>query len=379
MLSSRQKSIVYSLIHHRYNKSLICDDVEYYFKEGHEFRKIFNEFNESELEEKILEAYPNLAENLFRCESCNNFELCDYTYNVRFHPNNDPWEDTLCYKVCSLCLNTDYQYCWRDANYHNVPEKWIASYHRHPKRSSFYNKVDFSNPKLLGLEIETFIQGDRKSIYNTAIEAESFHFTMAEEDSSLAATNGVEFIFKPCVLQDTDDENHPLRKTVEYLRTHKTLAWDAGRNYGMHISINANRLTRLHCAKFCYFINRNTQLCEIFAGRPECRWAEYLSGRLGNAGNLSPSKYLAARRDEKRVEVRIFRSSLFWPRVRRNLEFVDSVREYTKVASSQELNRESYIEFLNQQSNYKIYRNVREFLGLNNKKPVPRELALSQD
>jgi len=46
------------------------------------------------------------------------------------------------------------------------------------------------------------------------------------------------------------------------------------------------------------------------------------------------SKYEPVRVDDKRYEVRIFRSNLRWERILKNVEFVDAVKEYTRDASA---------------------------------------------
>ena len=53
-----------------------------------------------------------------------------------------------------------------------------------------------------------------------------------------------------------------------------------------------------------------------------------------NYSNVETTKYEPVRVDDKRYEVRIFRSNLRRERILKNVEFVDAVRVYTKTASA---------------------------------------------
>jgi hypothetical protein len=340
----------------------------------------------SEFFEYVLKAFPVLENGRTFCDTCqvafyeSRAKSSGHITDVIIHVNNDGLEDGEQKKICSKCFDSKPFFKWRDDAYHNAPEPRICRYHGND-RDEFYEDVDFDDPTLLGLEIETFIPGNKRKIITVTESVQRQFPVLAEEDGSISRSNGVEFVFAPTSFDKLVNEESKLRKTVDFLRQNGVLGWDAGRGYGIHISINASKMSHLHCSKFCYFINRNNELCELVGGRPEGRWAEYLSRKLSAAGIVNSNKYQAAvRRSTDRIEVRIFRSSLCWSRIVRNCEFINSVREFTKMASTRELTRESYEQFLQSSTQKKRYKNIRDFLGLSKSKKKPsKETAMTYD
>lgn len=329
-----------------------------------------------EVIQSTLLAYPALSEYLMVCVNCglyrnkHNFATC--IMHVR-----DGFDVGTSTEVCHNCQGG--MYTWRDGTHHNMREPRLTRYHGND-RGRFYRGVDFQDPTLIGLELEVFIKGDRRHVISSALNLQDkYPIVLAEEDNSLDRANGAEFVFKPMPFSLLTSRDSPVKKVVEEMKSFGTLGWDAGVNYGVHLNMNALEMTRLHCAKFCYFVNKNNDLCEVVGGRPESRYQEYLATRLSKHEDISDNKYQAAvRRSEARIEIRIFRSSLMWQRLRRYFEFADSVRCYTKLASARELSSPTaYIEFMRQQTN-KYYREMRNLLGLNKNKRFPsKEHAFS--
>jgi hypothetical protein len=132
----------------------------------------------------------------------------------------------------------------------------------------------------------------------------------------------------------------------------------------MHVSINAAKMSELHCAKFIRMVNDNRAECERIAGRSETSWAKYTpASKLANDRKENGKYLAAARRSRSRIEVRIFRASLNKTRILRNCEFVDALRVFTESVSFRSLNFDTFRAWLSlpEQSGYPA---LRKFYGI---------------
>lgn len=327
-----------------------------------------------EFEDEFRRIFPILNLKLQRCDHCGSYRTSDRSYRAMVDGEIEQW----CYNCAERA------YCWSDGFYRLEEEPRIGHYHDED-RDKLYDGVDFSRDGLLGLEIETYINGDIQRIVNVATKATKNFNVLAERDGSLDRTHGVEFIFRPYRLEEIVEGNE-LYNIVQYLRDNGTVGWDAGTGYGMHISINCNNMSDIHCGKFCTFINNNQELCERVGGRVGNMYSKYVQGypiKTSSSDRVRDhDKYLSAvRRSSNRIEIRLFRSSLLFSRIRRNCEFVESVRIFTRDASINNLNSVAYLNWLTQNKEGKIYRNIKTFLGIvpNKEKKkvfVPRDQAL---
>lgn len=269
--------------------------------------------------------------------------------------------------LCDDCVTILGLHRWSDNVYRSHPEPRIFGYQENDREKLFTNLNFDKDEDLLGLEIELYIPGETSEVVSIANEAIKLGNCFAERDGSLSRSNGVEFVFAPFRFQQMSDyKNLDLFKITDFLLRKKVRGWDAcedGNYYGMHISVNARTMSRLHVGKFCSFINSNRSFFERVSGRLENRFAEYYSSEPQHYRNLS-SRYLAsAYRSFDRIEVRIFRSALNWQRIARNCQLVDSVRTFTKNCSVKNLTIKDYRQFLEQPINRKVYGELREFLG----------------
>lgn len=291
---------------------------------------------------------------LCQCERCDCW--ADQTITV---DDNCAW--------CESCADS-HAYCWEDGEYRSEPEpeSTIPDYHD-GDRDDLNDGVDWTRPDLLGVELETYCQCPEDDRDAALIVGDC----LGEKDSSLDDAHGVEFIFRAttmaeihaAALSPTLAGGSGILAVANVLKRRGAIAWDAGTGYGMHVSINAGAMTELHCAKFCRFINDNRQWCEAIAGRTENRWARYQPNSLV-ATTKNREKYVAAaRRDDDRIEVRIFRASLNADRIVRNCEFVDSIRVFTESASYGQLTFERYREWLAMPSQSR-YAALRKFYGI---------------
>lgn len=325
--------------------------------------------------DNLISLIPELLTHLAQCNLCFTKYYRKDTPSYAINEHNDEIH------ICAWCLNNCH--IWHsDGLWHTTPEPrrpCLTSYHG-SDRYDLYAGVNFKDPRLLGLELETYINGNATEVEKVALGALKLG-VQVEHDSSLDYFHGAEFIFRPVPLNEIVLGNY-IHRVTSYLQDKNVIAWNAGNNYGMHITVNAHRMTNLHLSKFCAFLNESKELCEIVAGRPENRWAQYIKTPLKHAGR--DNKYLAASiRSRDRCEVRIFRASLYFPRIRRNCEFVDSIREFTKQASIRDLSIKNYLSFLEQPSCYKQYDQIRSFLRVGKKTLHPsvlsKEIAFSKE
>lgn len=256
-------------------------------------------------------------------------------------------------KICVGC-SSNYYYWSSTGCFYDIPDPNIVRdrYHGTP-RHIFMKGVDFSNPGLIGLEIETLV--NENNFTQTIKNVKKCGPILAEEDGSLDYEFGVEFVFAPTTL-DKIVEGEWIHKAISILK-HNAIGWGAGKGYGMHISINASVMSKLHVARFCHFINSHKSLCTKIAGRKGDSWAPYEPARY--LKDYDGRSRCAAYRDKNRIEVRIFRSSLNWKRIRRNCEFVDSVREFTKITGVRNCTPKKYLKFLEGKGEYGL---IREFV-----------------
>jgi hypothetical protein len=258
---------------------------------------------------------------------------------------------------------------WEDDDYGSED---VISNHR--AFDECMNRVDWSDKSLLGLEIETFIDVDENDVEDVVLSVIKPNIS-AEYDGSLHYRKGVEFIFVPIPFDRIDDDCI-IKSWAEQLTAKGGYGWetkrlDRGNDYGMHISVNAGAMSQLHVGKFCHFIHTNRKLCTKIggrSGRPIESWANFLDGSGYNSEKSSiefwdrlSGKYLAAaKRSNTRIETRFCRSSLHWPRIKRNCEFIDAIRNFTEVASVDDLDAQKFIQFVSDKETYPL---LNAFIG----------------
>lgn len=316
-------------------------------------------------------AHPQVAEVFGDCERCGRHHYLDRGREVHVRNTSDPQR---------WCLNcyVNYAVAWADGTYRNynpprLEDYGVRGYH-HGHREEAFGHVDYSNRGILGIEIETSMVD-----FDAITKVLNVGKVVAERDGSLDPTSGVEYIFAPCTLDQIVPGEY-VHKIATILHESKTKAWSDDR-CGMHISMNSSRMTHLHAGKVCKFINSHPSLFNLVSGRKDNSHAVFSSQTLcWESRNPHQDKYRAAsRRGTERLEVRIFRSSVNFKRIRQNCELVDSVREFTRMASVRELTQFNYFDFLNEVGNRSKYRTIRQFLGLLPKKKSTYQSGLIED
>jgi len=137
----------------------------------------------------------------------------------------------------------------------------------------------------------------------------------------------------------------------------------SGNNYGMHVSVNRAALDRNHSARLVVFINRNPGLCCAVGRRENPRYANFFpSIDWDEATWETTDKYRAiSQRSSRRLEVRFFRTTIDPNQFRINMEFVDSMVEFTRaILQVDKLTDEEYITWM--ESKKESYPKLHNFL-----------------
>lgn len=206
-------------------------------------------------------------------------------------------------------------------------------------------KIKQNNDIPIGIELEVYykdIPEDEDTdnwdvdINNMTIP-ESF---LLEEDGSLNDDWGLEVISPPISLQDALSDKGQLARVVKVLLDNGFIGWDAGAGYGMHINIDrASFNNNEHIAKFILAINNAQDFSELIAGRKERSYARYWQKTTENIEETFDDcdKYSAVNLKDDRLEVRIFRSTLKWESVKKNIEYVKAIYDFTLPEGSLEV------------------------------------------
>ena len=220
---------------------------------------------------------------------------------------------------------------------------------------------------------------------------------VTERDGSLHENKGIELIGGPYSCKDYQDGKTPWKETVEYAKHIGAEGHDAkgGSNlYGIHLSISRSLFSTLHAAKFIVFFNQQSSLVKLVAQRGVIYHGNYglrpdikttVTEKLDldaydhvdkrckkKKKTIQTGKYEPVFADEKRLEVRVFRSNLRWDRILKNIEFVQAVFDFTRdcgisiIADA----KKGTTEFLNWLQLQNDFKTLKEFLyETKNRKP----------
>ncbi len=249
--------------------------------------------------------------------------------------------------------DSDDEYHWEEEEEEEEEENDIPDYHDEYRP---WEAEDFGKELVFGCELELKAIDDRVKVKEIA---NNFNL-IAERDGSLCDTCGIEIIGGPMKLEEYKDSNW-----IKFLKKVEGEAkgWDAGKGYGMHISINRKALSDFHVGKLLVFIHSNEGLCEKIAGRGATEYQTYVDKTILHGKRRSSDKYEAlAIRDGSRLECRIFRSTLKPSSFLKNLEFVAAAIEFTRFASCEKLTSENFKGWL--KKNTSQYKNLAKSLGM---------------
>jgi len=279
----------------------------------------------------------------------------DYYSNNRF-TEIDVEGDTICkenYEDDLYYWDSDGEYHWEEEE-EEEEENDIPDYHDEYRP---WEEKNFGKELVFGCELELKATDDRVTVKDIANNCN----LIAERDGSLCDTYGIEIIGPPMKLEEYSSNSNWM-KFLEKVNG-EAKGWDAGKGYGMHISINRKALSDFHTGKLLVFIHSNEELCEKIAGRGATEYQTYVDKKIPHGKLYYGDKYEAlAIRDRNRLECRIFRSTLKPSSFLKNLEFVAAAIEFTRFASCENLTSGNFKSWL--KKNTSQYKNLAKSLGM---------------
>ena len=283
-------------------------------------------------------------------------------------------------------ITAAYDYCIYRNLIHVWPDNTVRTYTPPQQRTvqRYHGSIRpgwWTNKKGIGMELEIDIND--KSRFALGLSED----ILIENDGSLGV-KGVELIGGPYSQEEYQSGKTPWNDTLNQIKDIGGAGHTAGEFYGIHLSVSKSLFTSFHGAKFVCFFNQQAELCQLIGQRKQlygcgdrsgyhnrqkikeviyynpqdaskyiyirdedgrvkhkdrvlCYGGTYIHSETkqerhvrGVYHNIETNKYEPVKVDDKRYEVRIFRSNLRWERILKNIQFVDAVRVYTKTASA---------------------------------------------
>ena len=148
----------------------------------------------------------------------------------------------------------------------------------------------------------------------------------AERDGSLDDDEGLEVISRPYTLAELREHRNPLQLAMALASDFEVASPSPG-GYGVHVTTNAQRLTRDHGRRLVDAAYDMRALTEFVAGR-KCDHDFY---NYGNKTSRHGSKYTAINeRSDGSFEFRMFRGTPNWDVLLSYVEYVDALTEWTR-------------------------------------------------
>lgn len=242
--------------------------------------------------------------------------------------------------------------------YHSVVPEWRSG-----------TVLEDPTKLLFGIELE--IRSVNRRMICTKAEEIGW---VGEQDGSLCRQTGLEVVAKPESFEEISDPKGRWKTFLNEIRG-KCRGWDAGKHYGMHISVSRQAMDQKHQIRFVCFFHDNTKLCEFIAGRSQNDYCKFYKKQKDLSALRPESKYEAACvRGDHRIEVRIFRSTVSESGFMRNVEFTHSAVEFTKILANSKTGDFSHEEFegwLKNDDHKARYPNLYEHMFMPDGKPRP--------
>jgi hypothetical protein len=265
-------------------------------------------------------------------------------YSTSFVNASDT-DEYMCSDCAVSCENCGEMYAYEDNAYDccNTGSNAVHSYSYRPTFYYYERSEDIvlsksrSTPGVLymGVEIEINKMSEIVDEFIDCCTREQSEFVYFKEDGSLGP-DGVELVTMPATLEAfeqvfpflaLDDAREKGARSFYYA------------NCGFHIHVSRSAFTPSHMWKFIRFQLNNPYLCQRVAQRDESSYAswhfddaekrslpEYVKGTKSNG-----RRYLAINfQNYSTVELRYFKGNILRSAIMKNLEFVQSIYDYTK-------------------------------------------------
>ncbi len=335
-------------------------------------------------------------ENVTYCEGCGDSYLNNWNrrrrdvYNlpyIEFHETSDN-EQFLCGNCVYICQDCgeafayeDFECCRPDRSiyyYSYIPPNWKywdvdpsmdnASYTIRPQMypSKLFMGIELEVEKVKGHMVEGFLTLANEEVNGVP------KFCYFKEDGSLSEY-GAELVTMPATLDG-----------FKFMFPFNALKWlreEGARSFyysscGFHIHVSRSAFSPSHLYKFLKFHDKNDKMCQVVGQREYSSYASWDTDASfnfrKNTKNVAKcpdfgNRYSAINTNNSHtVELRYFKGNILEEAVLKNVEFVDSVYEYTKQLTIPKLwqygySWDMYIEYLVE--NKVRYPNLVKFLS----------------
>ena len=310
--------------------------------------------------------YSTIDTNAVLCDDC-----------VNFCPNcNEAYEyESSCDECCpNECDLHSYDFMPAMKFYRMVGD--VAVNNWHAVHGELYMGIELEVEKMVE-HVDLFLSDANEDHHNP-------EFVYAKSDGSLSSS-GVELVTMPATLE-------------AFKKMWPADAMDAARNRGarafyypscgFHIHVSRSAFTPTHMWKFVRFQLKNPELCQRIGQRVSSSYAEWwgLEDELRSLPDTvkgkrtNHSRYVAINFQRRAtVELRYFKGNILNEAIYRNVEFVDSMYEYTKHLTIRDIRDGAFMKsrwMLWVKQNKERYPNLYSFLtgsGMTNENPIEME------
>lgn len=361
------------------NDTFVAEDSQWCESCFHDRFGVCDECNDTVRSRDICIVNNSRGDDYYVCEGCRDEHYywcvdCDaYVHEDNYN------QDDLCY----TCYRDRYGDDDDDGSSSSSSSDIIKSY-SHKPRAIFF-KVSDNDDVYLGIELEVE-RGDSSVRHKDMAKMIERDFLYFKNDGSL--DNGFEIVTHPMTISYIKRHRNVWAEILNLLRSNKYRSYDT-RTCGMHIHISKNAFTTWHLYRFMkFFVDNADFVTKISQRKIENldRWAaltdnpseyskEYTQEKLlykakKKYGN--DKRYLAVNlQNDKSVEVRIFRGTLNDSSFFKNIEFVQSVYDYTKSVPDADMSLKSFLTFIKDVNEYPYLRkfiadkNINPFINQN--------------
>jgi hypothetical protein len=232
-------------------------------------------------------------------------------------------------------------------------------------------KLSKKNPKMVkdkllyGVEVEIESCGNNLKYHIAHALVEEFgDYIYPKEDATIR--NGIEIVSHPFSWQDYRDRRDMWKSMFQMVKDYRYGA-DEFNNVGMHVHMSKNAFTKFHLYKFLSFIyaGGNRSFVEGVAQRHDHDYAMFCSQDCRADGIKYNAKHKDNNSEERHsavnltgdntVEVRIFQSTIELALFSKNLEFLQSLFDFTKNTKNNHINVPHYWNYMT--SKYSLFGN----------------------
>ena len=263
-----------------------------------------------------------------------------------------------------------------------------------------YTRANFDIENFYGIELEVALRSNCKKskleivndILKDAKTSNGKDIFYIVNDGSVC--DGFEIVSYPMTYKAIQelDLNALLFRYRKYVKSLKT------NNCGMHIHVSRNSFSNYNVLKAMNIVYKNKEFTRFVAERTTNdlnQWAPITERHYRDVKSalieckdyqsriykkyvkaIVNSKYNAMNFSKRQtIEFRIFKGNLNNQNYRKNVEYIQALKEYSKVTSWKNVNINTFLGFV--KSNYKSYENLNKFLN-QNKKDMQQALQLDK-